>query len=99
MTFVWPTSAALTLGTLPSFRPTAALIGALVTSCSSVSTSVGVIACWVAPLVTDALSGCTRSCAVAEYALGWDSEYPSEATKPSTVTAITHHFRRRRTAR
>ena len=97
MTLDRPTSAALTLGTLPSFRATAALTGALVTSCSSVSTSVGVTGCGLPLVVIPAYW--TRSCAEAEYTLGWDSEYPSEATKPSTVTAITHHFRRRRTAR
>ena len=41
----------------------------------------------------------SKSCAEAEYALGWVSEYPSDAASPSRVTAITHHFRRRRTAR
>ena len=99
MMFVVPTSAALTLGMLPNCRATAALTGALVTSCSSVSTSVGVICSGLPLAVTTALSGWNRSCAEAEYALGWVSEYPSEATRPSTMTAINHHFRRRRTAR
>ena len=54
--------------------------------------------CGVAPLVIDAPSGSTWSCAVAEYPLGCVSEYPSEATKPSSVNEITHHFRCRRTA-
>src|ERR1019366_9249020 len=97
MTLDSPASPALTLGTLSNFRATAAFTGALVTNCNSVSTSVGVTGCGLPLVVIPAYW--TRSCAEAEYTLGWDSEYPSEATKPSTVTTITHHFRRRQTAR
>ena len=92
ITFVCATCAAETAGSLPSWRRTAAVTGALVTSCNSVCTSVGVTAC-TAP------DGCTRSCAVAEYSLGEVSEMARLAAMPSSANPASHHFRRRTTAR
>ena len=67
ITSVWATSAADTDGMLPSRWLTACCTGALVTSCRSVCTSVGVTAATAPPEAVLAPEGCTRSWAVAEY--------------------------------
>ena len=68
ITLVWPTSAAETGGALPSFFLTRLCTWALVTSCSSVCTSVGVTEYWLEPsarLMPPV--DWTSSCALAEY--------------------------------
>src|ERR1700744_6748290 len=65
---VWPTSAADTGGTLPSVFRTDCWTCALVTSCSSVCTSVGVTGAWLPELRARLLpTDWTSSWAVAEY--------------------------------
>ena len=99
MTFVWATSDAETDGTLPSLPRTSATTGALVASCRSVCTSVVVTAWGALPRLTPCPDDCTSSCAVAEYCLACRTERARLTASPSTASAITHHFRRRRTTR
>ena len=67
ITFVWAISAAETDGLLPSRRLTACSTCALVSSCTSVCTSVGVTGFGAWPGVVLTPEGCTRIWAVATY--------------------------------
>ena len=96
ITFVCATSATDTAGVLCSVPRTACCTGALVTSCNSVCTWVGVTGCWTAPTPLAAADGCTSSCAVAEYCLCAVSENARLMASPSTASETTHHFLRRR---
>jgi hypothetical protein len=100
ITFVWPTSEADTAGALPSWARTACCTGALVTSCSSVSTSVWVTGCaCAAPSPLAPRDGCTSNCAVAEYSLWAVSANARLPARPSATVRTTHHLRRRRICR
>ena len=83
-------------GALPSFLRTTRTTGALVASCSSVCTSVAVGACCALPAFTAVPENCTRSWAVAAYSFGDDSEMARLTASPSSASAATHNFRRRR---
>ena len=94
ISLVCPTSAAEMFGVNPSFLVTCPLSGAFVTSCSSVSTSVGEIVCWVPEMGTEPLAGCTSSSAVAEYCFFCTAMKATATATLSTVTAKSQGNRR-----
>jgi hypothetical protein len=95
ITLVWATSAAVTDGELPIWRCTAFVIGALVTSCSMVCTSVDVTGCCVDPIALAWLDACTRTWAEAEYCLDSVNENARLIPNPISARPMTHHFRLR----
>src|ERR1017187_4115667 len=94
ITLVWATSVAEMDGLPPRIALTFRCTGALVTSCRSVCTSVGVTAAGATPNAV-LPAGCTRSCAVAEYCLAWVKDRPRLGAGARCGGAAIHHFRLR----
>ena len=100
ITLVSPTSAAEIPGALPSCARTWLWTWALVTSCSSVSTSAVVSSFEFAPVVRLTLpTDCTSSCAVAAYCLVAVSDRARLIPSPRSETATTHQRPARRICR
>jgi hypothetical protein len=95
ITLVCATSAACTVGVLPSCLRTCAWTAALVTSCSMVCTSVGVTCCGAVESAPGPVGLCTSTWAVEAYCRGWVSEMARLAATPRSASPVTHHFRRR----
>jgi hypothetical protein len=97
ITSVWATSDADMDGLLPSRLPTAISTCALVTSCRSVCTPVGVTGA-SAPVAVGVPEGSTRICAVEEYWSGWFSDMARLTVSPSSAVPMIHHLRLRASA-